>query len=40
MLVYEKEERKKEDDESDFFGGLFLSSGILKCMFTNLFVNC
>jgi len=34
-----KKERKKMT-KSNFFGGLFLSSCILKGMFASIFVNC
>jgi len=47
MLVkslYEKEEeeerKKKKMTKSDFFGGLFLSSRVLKGTFVSIFVNC
>ena len=35
-----KKERKKKMTKSDFFGGLFLSSRVLKGTFANIFVNC
>jgi len=36
--LYEKEKERKT--KSDFFGGLFLSSRVLKDTFTSIFVNC
>ena len=40
-VLHEKEEKeRKEEDEDDFFGGLFLSSHVLKGMFASVFVNC
>jgi len=32
--------KKKEDDEIRLFGGLFLSSSVLKGTFASIFVNC
>jgi len=36
----EKKKERKKMTKSDFFGGLFLSSRVLKGTFASIFVNC
>jgi len=40
MRKKKKKKERKKMTKSDFFGGLFLSSRVLKGTFASIFVNC